>query len=367
MASKQRGSKHRKRVSSGGKHRAQRMPSTSHAGSVVVGALATGACASAFWGVSAGTANAACAAIGGLGHLGDNSCSATGQGAWAFSLLPGSTANAVGANNGALAIGLNNTASSTVGTGNIATALGIGNAASSLIAGNGNWNTAVGLNNNATSTGLIGIGGEGDPLVVESSGNNNRNTAFGIGNTAASVLGNGNNNTAAGFFNAASSIGTPGINGTVPLGALGSITGVIDSTGNNNNNTAFGFGNVALTALGNDNNNVAAGLLNQAATVGTPGVDVDAALDAANLASLLGLDIPDGINLDLVEVTGGLDADATGNGNNNFAVGAFNTALTAFGNNNNNIAGGVLNQAVTVGTPGIEAFLQALALRLYPF
>ena len=27
------------------------------------------------------------AAIGGLGHLGDNSCSATGQGAWAFSLL----------------------------------------------------------------------------------------------------------------------------------------------------------------------------------------------------------------------------------------------------------------------------------------
>ena len=51
--------------------------------------------------------------------------------AWAFSLLPGSTAHAVGANNGALAVGLNNAASSSVGTGNIATALGIGNAASS--------------------------------------------------------------------------------------------------------------------------------------------------------------------------------------------------------------------------------------------
>ena len=92
------------------------------------------------------------------------------QGAWAFSLLPGSTAHAVGANNGALAIGLNNTASSTVGTGNISTALGIGNAASSLIAGNGNWNNAVGLNNNASSTGLIGIGAEGDPLSSSRAG-----------------------------------------------------------------------------------------------------------------------------------------------------------------------------------------------------
>ena len=91
-------------------------------------------------------------------------------------------------------------------------------------------------------------------------------------------------------------------------------------------------------------------------------MDVDAALDAANLASLLGLDIPDIIDLDLVDVTAGLDADATGNGNNNFAIGALNTALTAFGNHNNNIAGGALNQAVTVGTPGIEAFLKAVAL-----
>ncbi len=354
MASKQRGSKQRKqskRVSSAGRHRA--LP-TAHgsapASKIVVGALATGALASSFWGFSSGTASAACMAIGGLGSIGDGSCSATGQGAWAISLFPGSTATADGAGNGALAIGLNNTASAVGGTNNISTALGIGNAATA-IGGTGNRNTAIGLNNTASSIGLGAIGIPG-VVVTDPTGNNNHNTAFGIGNSATSILGNGNHNIAGGVANTAATVGTPGVQLTALDTALGTITGTVDSTGNNNNNVALGFGNVALTALGNNNNNVAAGFLNQAATVGTPGADVTATLDALDLSGV----IP---GLNLTDITAHVQATPTGNGNNNFAIGAANTALTLFGNNNNNIAGGIFNQAATVGTPGIKAVVDA--------
>ena len=50
-----------------------------------------------------------------------------------------------------------------------------------------------------------------------------------------------------------------------------------------------------------------------------------------------------------------MTASPTGNGNNNWGLGAGNTTATVLGNDNRNTALGALNQAVTVGTPEIAA------------
>ena len=112
---------------------------------IVLGAAASGALATAGWafGSSAPVFALACAAVGGVGSIGDSSCSATGLGAVAIDLF-GTNASATGANNHAFAIGPGTVALITGGTNNNATAVGSADTATS----------ALGSNNNTTALGI---------------------------------------------------------------------------------------------------------------------------------------------------------------------------------------------------------------------
>jgi hypothetical protein len=126
-----------------GKHRA--ISTERRAGGLLLGAVASGALAAAACG-SAGTANATCASISGVGN--GNGCTSAAT-SFAVGLGNNSTANAEGLFNGAVAVGDGSLAEAagvgafgTPGTGNVA--LSVGTNVESIAAGTGNLAIAAG-------------------------------------------------------------------------------------------------------------------------------------------------------------------------------------------------------------------------------